>query len=127
LWNFSSFITLSRTFGSVHPFPRRFPPGQAGSLTICCPYPNGRAADIMLPSRIGEGNPARPPDPVGRRCAIGHTMSATVSAPAGRPAETASPMLAQYLGIKEQHPDSLLFYRMGDFYELFFDDAVRAS
>ena len=36
-------------------------------------------------------------------------------------------MLAQYLGIKADHPDALLFYRMGDFYELFFDDAVTAS
>ncbi len=38
-----------------------------------------------------------------------------------------TPMMAQYLGIKENHPDCLLFYRMGDFYELFFDDAVKAS
>ena len=36
-------------------------------------------------------------------------------------------MLAQFLGIKADHPDHLLFYRMGDFYELFFDDAVAAS
>ena len=36
-------------------------------------------------------------------------------------------MMAQFLGIKEQHADHLLFYRMGDFYELFFDDAVAAS
>ena len=39
----------------------------------------------------------------------------------------ASPMMAQYLAIKRAHPDSLLFYRMGDFYELFFEDAVKAS
>ena len=38
-----------------------------------------------------------------------------------------SPMLAQYLRIKEQCPDKLLLYRMGDFYEMFFDDAVEAS
>ncbi len=38
-----------------------------------------------------------------------------------------TPMMAQYLEIKAQHPDALLFYRMGDFYELFFDDAVAAS
>jgi len=38
-----------------------------------------------------------------------------------------TPMMAQYLSIKEAHPDCLLFYRMGDFYELFFDDAVQAS
>ncbi len=39
----------------------------------------------------------------------------------------ATPMMAQYLEIKQAHPDCLLFYRMGDFYELFFDDAVRAA
>jgi len=38
-----------------------------------------------------------------------------------------TPMMQQYLRIKAQHPDKLLFYRMGDFYELFFDDAVRAA
>lgn len=36
-------------------------------------------------------------------------------------------MMQQYLRIKAQHADLLLFYRMGDFYELFFDDAVRAA
>ena len=40
---------------------------------------------------------------------------------------TVSPMMQQYLGIKAQHPDKLVFYRMGDFYELFFDDAVAAA
>ncbi len=38
-----------------------------------------------------------------------------------------TPMMQQYLGLKAQHPDQLLFYRMGDFYELFYDDAVRAA
>jgi len=38
-----------------------------------------------------------------------------------------TPMMQQYLGIKANHPDTLLFYRMGDFYELFYDDAKRAS
>ena len=38
-----------------------------------------------------------------------------------------TPMMEQYLGIKGAHPDSLLFYRMGDFYEMFFDDAVAAA
>lgn len=42
-------------------------------------------------------------------------------------AATITPMMTQYLKIKESHPDSLLFYRMGDFYELFFDDAVKAA
>ncbi|SHO46148.1 DNA mismatch repair protein MutS [Desulfopila aestuarii] len=38
-----------------------------------------------------------------------------------------TPMLQQYLEIKEQHNDTILFYRMGDFYEMFFDDAEIAS
>ena len=36
-------------------------------------------------------------------------------------------MMAQYLRVKESHHDSLLFYRMGDFYEMFFDDAEMAA
>ncbi len=38
-----------------------------------------------------------------------------------------TPMLQQYMEIKEAHGDAILFYRMGDFYEMFFDDAVEAS
>ncbi|HOS87336.1 MAG TPA: DNA mismatch repair protein MutS, partial [Burkholderiaceae bacterium] len=38
-----------------------------------------------------------------------------------------TPMMAQYLAIKAEHPDTLVFYRMGDFYELFFADAEKAS
>ena len=38
-----------------------------------------------------------------------------------------TPMLKQYLEIKDQHKDAILFYRMGDFYEMFFEDAVEAS
>ncbi|MCH7537283.1 MAG: DNA mismatch repair protein MutS [Proteobacteria bacterium] len=38
-----------------------------------------------------------------------------------------TPMMRQYLGIKSDYPDMLVFYRMGDFYELFYDDAKRAS
>lgn len=41
--------------------------------------------------------------------------------------EKLSPMMAQYLSLKADHKDKLLFYRMGDFYELFYDDAELAS
>jgi DNA mismatch repair protein MutS len=41
--------------------------------------------------------------------------------------DTATPMMAQYLVIKQNHPDALLLYRMGDFFELFFEDAENAS
>ncbi|MGK2922537.1 MAG: DNA mismatch repair protein MutS [Methyloceanibacter sp.] len=43
------------------------------------------------------------------------------------PSPDATPMMAQYLEIKANNADSLLFYRMGDFYEMFFDDAAIAS
>src|SRR5258708_12478707 len=41
--------------------------------------------------------------------------------------ETHTPMMQQYLRIKGEHPDILVFYRMGDFYELFYDDAEKGS
>ncbi len=47
--------------------------------------------------------------------------------PAPKARDAVTPMMTQYLAIKEEYPDCLLFYRMGDFYELFFDDAVQAS
>lgn len=51
----------------------------------------------------------------------------TASQTASKPAKI-TPMMEQFLGIKaEVGPEALLFYRMGDFYELFFDDAVRAA
>ena len=48
--------------------------------------------------------------------------------PAAPPADLSAhtPMMQQYLGIKAEFPDTLVFYRMGDFYELFFDDARKA-
>ena len=38
-----------------------------------------------------------------------------------------TPMMQQYLETKKQYPDCILFYRLGDFYEMFFDDALTAS
>src|SRR5580698_6429790 len=52
--------------------------------------------------------------------------SPLASAPPAEPVRI-TPMMAQYFEIKSAHPDSLLFYRMGDFYELFFADAEIAS
>src|SRR5712671_5966924 len=45
----------------------------------------------------------------------------------GNAGQDHTPMMQQYLRIKAQHPDVLLFYRMGDFYEMFYDDARRAA
>lgn len=49
----------------------------------------------------------------------------TNTSKAAKPEHT--PMMQQYFKIKAEHPDELVFYRMGDFYELFYDDAKRAS
>src|SRR4026209_1012857 len=48
-----------------------------------------------------------------------HSQYMTVSNP--------TPMLRQYQELKQQHPGTLLFFRLGDFYELFFDDALTGS
>src|ERR1700756_3680705 len=54
-----------------------------------------------------------------------HAASAASPPPSASP--DATPVMAQYLELKRAHPDCLLFYRMGDFYEIFFEDAVRAA
>ena len=38
-----------------------------------------------------------------------------------------SPVMQQYIDIKNKHPNDILLYRMGDFYEMFFDDAAKAA
>src|ERR1700677_3321420 len=54
-------------------------------------------------------------------------MDASSDSPSSETAARPTPMMAQYLEIKAVNPGCLLFYRMGDFYELFFDDAEIAS
>ncbi|MGH8227396.1 MAG: DNA mismatch repair protein MutS, partial [Steroidobacteraceae bacterium] len=54
-------------------------------------------------------------------------MKTTSSSPEQVPGAGHTPVMQQYLRIKAQYPDALLFYRMGDFYELFYDDARRAA
>jgi DNA mismatch repair protein MutS len=41
--------------------------------------------------------------------------------------EPSTPLMRQYAAIKKEHPSALLFFRLGDFYELFFDDAILAA
>ena len=66
------------------------------------------------------------PDPVASGAdSYGPAVSASTPPPAA--IGEATPSMAQFLEIKTANPDSLLWYRMGDFYELFFDDAVVAS
>ncbi|WP_264817040.1 MutS N-terminal domain-containing protein, partial [Asaia krungthepensis] len=58
-----------------------------------------------------------------------HDDSSISRGPTGRipSAEGATPAMAQWFALKAQEPDALLFFRMGDFYELFFGDAETAS
>ena len=67
----------------------------------------------FTPARTGSNPDMHPAD----------SSSAPPEAAAGRH----TPMMQQYLRIKAEHPDDLLFYRMGDFYELFYEDARRAA
>ena len=55
------------------------------------------------------------------------SMADPLPAPTRDTDSAITPMMAQYLELKRQYPHALLFYRMGDFYEMFFDDAVQAS
>jgi DNA mismatch repair protein MutS len=66
------------------------------------------------PSPLLDGNPA--PDEF-----------ALSSVPSGKPATELTPFMRQWTEAKRQNPDALLFFRMGDFYELFYDDAAVAS
>lgn len=87
-----------------------------------------RVQSAALPAYLPATEPALQPPPL---------MTATLDAPSlltqpeadtGPEALTLhTPMMQQYLRIKAQHPHELVFYRMGDFYELFFDDAKKAA
>src|SRR2546426_12298328 len=71
-------------------------------------------------------------EPKGLTSTMQRPNSATPSVETGNQTPSAdlpgtSALMQQYLRLKAQHPDMLLFYRMGDFYELFYDDAERAS
>src|SRR5918993_3644060 len=61
------------------------------------------------------------------RFALQPSVASDPSAPARAEEARMTPMMAQYVEIKAANPDCLLFYRMGDFYELFFEDAEVAS
>ena len=54
-------------------------------------------------------------------------MNAQVPPPTPDPAAGASPVMAQFFEAKARQPDALVFFRMGDFYELFFEDAQKAA
>ncbi len=79
------------------------------------------------------GKTARPsPDPVSAD-SISVPGDGKTAAPAGPPSRTRpegpalTPMMRQYRSLKSEHPDAVLFFRMGDFFEMFYEDAERAA
>src|SRR5215467_11470269 len=59
---------------------------------------------------------------------FGHTLLCyNPRTPREMSSEPSTPLMRQYTAIKKDHPSALLFFRLGDFYELFFDDAVLAA
>jgi len=83
---------------------------------------SGSPADIDRPGETDSDQP-----PVLHDRAKPEIGAEKVSAPSINAKNGVTPMMTQFLGIKAAHPDSLLFYRMGDFYEMFFEDAVKAA
>src|SRR5262252_6184359 len=67
-----------------------------------------------------------PGPPANLRSAPSPQSTAEVS-PAAAESSAVTPMMRQYLQTKALHPDAILFFRLGDFYEMFYDDAVKAS
>ncbi|AHJ62184.1 DNA mismatch repair protein mutS [Granulibacter bethesdensis] len=82
-----------------------------GAITLHC------MSVASTPTRRG-----RPPGSNAARASNGAGSETAAAIPAG-----ATPAMAQWFVLKNQHPDALLFFRMGDFYELFFQDAENAA
>ncbi len=90
--------------------------------------------DRMPPDESAPRDIPQPDPQIDRARGDGAAPPADAASPAARGGVTppaarggVTPMMAQYLEIKTDHPDALLFYRMGDFYELFFEDAAKAA
>src|SRR5439155_9336285 len=77
------------------------------------------------PSTRGRGAASRPP----RWCSLrSHPPALRLTMPStSSKTRDATPVMQQYQAARRQHPEGLLFFRMGDFFELFFEDAEKAS
>ncbi len=94
-------------------------------MTVC----HLQHARQLTPPGVNASLPADPARPLAGRCLCpsglpgpGDRMTTKASASSAH-----TPMMQQFLRIKAEYPDTMLFYRMGDFYELFFDDASAAA
>src|SRR5690554_123217 len=108
---------------------RRAFPSRAAAESI-----RGSYCDIGFSSNDeSAGSPAMPVSHR-HRCSLDYAASCPIQKHASgnfmsrvEKSVTHTPMMQQYFSIKQHHPDQLLFYRMGDFYELFYDDAKKAA
>lgn len=91
--------------------------------------PDGSAGDgcACSPTSAGSSNAVSTATSGGSPRGASRLAGATTAAMARANPSKLTPMFEQYLRIKEDHPDALLLYRMGDFYEMFFDDAETAA
>ena len=108
--------------------------GRAIAAIIAPMSPSSGAPDGTPPSAPGTVPAAVPSAESAPACRGRAVPAASRSPPApprrappAAPLSAHTPMMQQYLRVKAEHPDKLLFYRMGDFYELFYDDAQRAA
>lgn len=87
------------------------------------PSPSGFSWTVLLPTWIALPNPSLPPAgfPALSQTVLSQRYQTTHSQQADL--DAATPMMRQYLEVKHQYPDTLLLYRMGDFYETFLEDA----
>lgn len=99
------------------------------------PATRSKTGDYTQPFLLNWYCAARPQHPCGTAAASTPLMHYTTmpdtsqefATPAQAPLTAHTPMMQQYLSIKAQYPDTLVLYRMGDFYELFWDDAHKAA
>jgi len=90
------------------------------------PAPVQRPAGFAMDGAMSSTEPAsNQPSPQAAAAPVKQPRAA--AKPAAAAADRVTPMMAQYIEIKAANPDSILFYRMGDFYEMFFEDAEIAS
>src|SRR5437762_13358078 len=93
--------------------------------------PGGGDADVVEPLHRRHASP-RGERRQGLTARARHASVVPMNAPLVIPSEAATadgatPVMAQYFDAKARQPDALIFFRMGDFYELFFEDAVKAA
>src|SRR5947209_2357991 len=101
--------------------------GQGGSVG----RPGGGDADVVEPLHPAHASPGGGPRQ-GLTARTRHGSVILMNAPLVIPSEPttadgATPVMAQYFDAKARQPDALIFFRMGDFYELFFEDAAKAA